>query len=132
MEIGLAIKIMPDLERVCELEEKRFFCNADETINTISTYSMRKQIPVKPRLIDGHLIGEKYWWQCGACGASMHTNTRHHYCHYCGQRVDWTEVLCKSEHFVPKDLLEKASRPFPELKEDEAEAEEALAKMGGE
>lgn len=115
MDIKLAIKAMTDIEKVCELESRRFFCNADETINTISIYSMRKQIPVKPKLIEGHLKGEKYWWNCGSCGASMHTNTRHNYCHFCGQRVDWSEVLSKSEHFVPKELMEKSKEPFPEL-----------------
>ena len=115
MDIKIAIKYMPDLEKVCELESRRFFCNADETINTISIYSMRKQIPVKPVLIEGSLKGEKYWWRCGACDASMHTNTRHRYCHYCGSRVDWSEVLSKSEYFVPQDLMEKSKKPFPEL-----------------
>lgn len=67
MDIKQAIKFMPDLEKVCELESRRFFCNADETINTISIYSMRKQIPVKPQLIDGSLKGEKYWWTCATC-----------------------------------------------------------------
>ena len=115
MDIKQAIKFMPDLEKVCELENKRFFCNADETINTISVYSMRKQIPVKPQLMEARLKGEKYWWRCGSCNASMHTNTRHNYCHYCGQRVDWSEVFSKSEHFVPEELMEKSKKPFPEL-----------------
>lgn len=35
------------------------------------------------------LKNEKYWWQCPRCKASMHTMTRHNFCHMCGQALKW-------------------------------------------
>ena len=115
MNIRMALKFMPDIEKVCELEERRFFCNADETVNTISVYSMRKQIPVKPKIMEKPLKNEKFWWYCGSCGASRHTNVRSNYCSFCGQRVDWSEYLQSLEKEIPDEIMEHAKEIFPEL-----------------
>ena len=48
MDIKTALQYMT-VEKAIELEEKRFFCNADKTINTIAVSSMEKQIPYDPR-----------------------------------------------------------------------------------
>ena len=114
MDIKVAIKHM-NVETAIELENKRFFCNADETINTISTYAMGKQIPVKPKVMDKTLRDEQFWWYCGACGASRHTGSRSNYCSFCGQRVDWSEYLENSPHFVPDDVMEHSKKEFPEF-----------------
>lgn len=115
MNIKTALAYMPDLEKVCKIEEERVFCNADETINTISVYSMRKQLPVKPKVMLRPLKSEKYWWYCGSCGASRHTNSRSHYCSYCGQRVDWSEYLQNLGKDIPADVIEEAKITFPEV-----------------
>ena len=108
MDIKEAIKYM-SVEQAIELEDRRFFCNADETINAISTYSMQKQIPVKPEIMPKPLKNEKTWWRCGICGANHHSNFRLNYCSHCGQRVDWSDYIndCK--------IKQKAQKPFPEL-----------------
>ena len=120
MDIKTAIKFMT-VEQAIELEQRRFFVNADETINTISIYSMEKQIPVKPKIMPQPLKNERHWWVCGACGANHHTNFRDNYCRFCGQRVDWSEHLQNSKHYVPDDVLEHAKMTFPELEERDTE-----------
>lgn len=121
MNIKMAIQYMPDIEKVCDLESRRFFCNADETINTISIYSMKKQIPMKPKVMNKPLKSEKFWWYCGSCGASRHTGERSYYCSYCGQRVDWSEYLQNQDHPVSEDIMERSKMIFPELKEEDEE-----------
>lgn len=112
MEIKEALNYM-GVEKAIELEDKRFFCNADETINAISIYSMQKQNPIKPDVMPEPLKNEKFWWRCGFCGAHHHTNFRHNYCHFCGQRVDWSD-------FIKDDNIKKrASKSFPELQVEE-------------
>lgn len=115
MNIRIALAYMPDLEKVCEMEERRVFGNADETINTISIYSMRKQIPIKPKVMPKPLGNEKYWWYCGFCGAAKHTNFRNNYCSYCGQRVDWSDYLQSLGEVIPTDAMEQAKLIFPEI-----------------
>ena len=110
MDVKTAIKYM-SVDKAIELENRRLFVNTDETINAISTYSMQKQIPVKPKVMPKPLKKESFWWYCGKCGASHHTNFRKSYCSYCGQRVDW------SDHINDCKIKEKAQKPFPELKE---------------
>lgn len=44
---------------------------------------------VKPKLMPKPLKNERFWWYCGHCGASRHTNTKHRHCSYCGGKVDW-------------------------------------------
>ena len=51
--------------------------------------TLEKQIPKKPKVMETTLVGEKFWWYCGHCGASLHTNTKHNHCSYCGGKVDW-------------------------------------------
>lgn len=53
------------------------------------TKALQKQIPKKPKVMETTLVGEKFWWYCGHCGASLHTNTKHNHCSYCGGKVDW-------------------------------------------
>ena len=120
MDIETAIKYM-SVKKAIELEQKRFFCNADETINTISVHSMEKQVPKKPKIMPEPLKNERYWWICGACGANHHTNIRHNYCAYCGQRVDWSEYLQNSGHYTPKDIMEHSKMIFPELERSKEE-----------
>lgn len=114
MEIKNAIQYM-SVEKAVELEKKRFFCNADETVNSISIYSMKKQIPIKPKVMDKQLENENIWWYCGACGASRHTGCRSNYCSYCGQRVDWSDYLKNSKYIVPDDIAKHATMEFPEM-----------------
>lgn len=118
MKITEAIKYMPDIEKVCKMESRRFFCNADETINTISIYSMKKQIPMKPKVINKP-IREKFHWFCGACGAFERTSARSNYCPYCGQRVDWSEYLKTQAFTVSEGIMEESNKIFPELDEEE-------------
>lgn len=108
MNIKEAVEYM-DVEKAIELEERRVFCNADETINAISTYSMEKQIPIKPKIMPKPLKSETFWWYCGKCGAAHHTNIRHNYCNYCGQRADW------SDEISDKEIKRKSKKSFPEL-----------------
>ncbi|HCL03789.1 MAG TPA: hypothetical protein DHW61_15520 [Lachnoclostridium phytofermentans] len=116
MDIATALRYMK-VEKAIELESRRFFTNADETINTISIHAMRKQIPVKPKVMQRKSENEKLWWYCGSCGASRITGSRSNYCSYCGQRVDWSEHLENSNHLVPSDIMIHAKMEFPELQE---------------
>lgn len=116
MNIRMALHYM-SIEEAIELESRRFFCNADETINSISIPSMKKQIPVKPKVMPKPLRNEHIWWKCGNCGADKHTNFRSNYCSFCGQRVDWSEYLEneKAKGFsVSDELMEHAKMAFPE------------------
>ena len=51
--------------------------------------ALEKQIPKKPKVMKTTLVGEKFWWYCGHCGASRHTGSKANYCGYCGGKVDW-------------------------------------------
>lgn len=51
--------------------------------------ALEKQMPKKPKLMDATLVGARFWWYCGHCGASRHTGSRSNYCSYCGGKVDW-------------------------------------------
>lgn len=51
--------------------------------------ALEKQIPKKPKVMETTLVGEKFWWYCGHCGASRHTGSKANYCGYCGGKVDW-------------------------------------------
>lgn len=53
------------------------------------TKALQKQIPKKPKVMETTLVGEKFWWYCGHCGASRHTGSKANYCGYCGGKVDW-------------------------------------------
>jgi hypothetical protein len=53
------------------------------------TKALQKQIPKKPKIMETPLVGEKFWWYCGHCGASRHTGSKSNYCGYCGGKVDW-------------------------------------------
>lgn len=53
------------------------------------TKALQKQIPEKPKVMETTLVGEKFWWYCGHCGASRHTGSKANYCGYCGGKVDW-------------------------------------------
>ena len=112
MNIKTALSYMT-VEKAIELESRRFFCNADETVNAISISSMTKQIPLAVKIMPKPLKREKIWWYCENCGASHHTNTRHNYCHFCGQRIDWSEHL--KEKKSDSELIERASIAFPEV-----------------
>lgn len=112
MDIKTALKHM-SVEKAIELEERRFFCNADETVNSISISSMEKQIPIAPKIVPKPLVDGKFWWYCGKCGTSRHTDYRSNYCPYCGQRVDWSEYL--RENNADSKIIDKASISFPEL-----------------
>jgi hypothetical protein len=53
------------------------------------TKALQKQISKKPKVMETTLVGEKFWWYCGHCGASRHTGTKHNYCSHCGGKTDW-------------------------------------------
>ena len=53
------------------------------------TKALQKQIPEKPKVMETTLVGEKFWWYCGHCGASRHTGSKANYCGHCGGKVDW-------------------------------------------
>jgi hypothetical protein len=54
--------------------------------------ALEKEIPKKPKIMDSTLVGEKFWWYCGHCGASRHTNSKSNCCSYCGGKVNWNEA----------------------------------------
>lgn len=56
---------------------------------TVAISALEKQIPKKPKIMETPLVGEKFWWYCGHCGASRHTGSKTNYCGYCGGKVDW-------------------------------------------
>lgn len=71
-------------ENMGELDEKEFLEHMDTAIE-----ALEKQIPKKPKVMNTTLVGEKFWWYCGHCGASRHTGSKSNYCGYCGGKVDW-------------------------------------------
>lgn len=93
MDIDTALKYMT-IEKAIELEQRRFFCNADETINTIAIHCMEKQIPMKidevyqARIED---IPGKYILSgnCPVCGSPV--PKKYWYCWSCGQRLEWPD-----------------------------------------
>lgn len=85
MDIDTALKYMT-IEKAIELEKRRFFCNADETINTIAIHCMRKQIPMKVEEIH---VDE---YICPACGNKNVCGDGpgmigDRYCPVCGQAI---------------------------------------------
>ena len=93
MDIDTALKYMT-IEKAIELEQGRFFCNADETINTISIHCMEKQIPMKIDEVYQARIEDmpgKYILSgnCPVCGSPV--PKKHWYCWSCGQRLEWPE-----------------------------------------
>lgn len=88
MKIKDALNIM-SIEKAIELNNRRFFCNADETINTIAEWAMKKQIPQKPIKSDREI---RYCevWKCPECGFEWSGRVVD-YCYKCGQAIDWSE-----------------------------------------
>lgn len=89
MEVETALKHM-SIEQAIEYENRRFFCNADEIINTISTWAMKKQIPMK-------VIKKKYYFVAPCCGKMFEKDYEESdkklcpkFCSCCGQALDWT------------------------------------------
>lgn len=83
MDINMALKYMT-IEKAIELEMRRFFCNADETINTIAIHCMEKQIPMTVKEVH---VDEYY---CPACGAENCCNdgvVEDKFCPECGQAL---------------------------------------------
>ncbi len=78
MDIDTALKYMT-IEKAIELEQRRFFCNADETINTISIHCMKKQIPAKV------IKNDVYSQACPNCGYPV----RWKFCANCGQALEY-------------------------------------------
>lgn len=58
----------------------------------VAREALEKEIPKKPKIMDSTLVGEKFWWYCGHCGASRHTNSKSNCCSYCGGKVNWNEA----------------------------------------
>lgn len=106
MNIKEALKYM-NVEKAIELEDKRFFCNSDETVNAIAIYSMGKQIPVKPVMIPDTSEWTRFNWVCEMCGIPHYDNRLPNYCDNCGKRVDWS-----IEKFIQEN-----KKYFPELME---------------
>lgn len=79
MDIEIALKYMT-IDKAIEFEKRRFFCNADEIINTISVHCMEKQIPYKLKKQDGDTGICK-------CGVVTEIIDEPFYCKYCGQRL---------------------------------------------
>lgn len=59
--------------------------------------ALEKQVAKTPRVMETSLRGEKFWWYCGHCNASHHTNSRHRYCCACGGKVNWEEYLSREK-----------------------------------
>lgn len=72
------------------LHAKQFYSNQNNF--DIAIKALEKQIPKKPKVMNAALIGEKFWWYCGHCGASRHTGSKSNYCGYCGGKVDWEGI----------------------------------------
>lgn len=94
MDIDTALKYMT-IEKAIELEQRRFFCNADETINTIAVYCMEKQIPtkIKNRRVLKDFNGHPYAIKgdCPFCGCEGLCARKTDYCICCGQRIEWED-----------------------------------------
>ena len=63
-----------------------------EAVIKMAIQALEKEIPKKPKIMDSTLVGEKFWWYCGHCGASRHTNSKSNCCSYCGGKVNWNEA----------------------------------------
>lgn len=114
------------VEQAIGLENKRLFANADETINTISTYAMQKQIPKAIQLMNNRTTENEFFrWVCPNCGAVRHTRVRVNYCSYCGQRIDWRGYLQTARELsisrVTDEEIEREGDVFPELKQEVGE-----------
>lgn len=93
MDIDMALKYMT-IEMAIELEKKRFFCNADETINTIAVYCMEKQIAkvpidIKSIKFTGSIREQFKKGNCPSCGCAVDTDDDFKFCSECGQKLDW-------------------------------------------
>lgn len=83
MDINTALKYMT-IEKAIELENRRFFCNADEVVNAIAIHCMKKQIPkkIKEVHVDEYI--------CPSCWAENNCDQRVVYdkhCPQCGQAI---------------------------------------------
>ena len=67
-----------------DIDRERLNAAVDKLIT-----AARYREPRKPDLKPKPLKNEVFWWQCPNCKAHTHANTMHHYCHYCGQALDW-------------------------------------------
>lgn len=95
MDIDTALKYMT-IEQAIELEQRRFFCNADETINTIAVYCMEKQIPKQTviKMNDSDVEIGRVVFKAGAkvhyCPeCSNPVSGSQHFCGKCGQALIW-------------------------------------------
>ncbi|MEG3040865.1 MAG: hypothetical protein RR891_02600 [Clostridium sp.] len=77
------------LQLMQEELKSKYICPEIKYAFKASIEALEKQIPKKPKIMNTTLIGEKFWWYCGHCGASRHTGNRSNYCGYCGGKVDW-------------------------------------------
>lgn len=85
-DIEIAIE---ELKHCKEIGNIIFQIPEDEEIIDTIIQTLEKQMPKKPKIMNATLAGEKFWWYCGHCGASRHTNSRSNYCSYCGGKTDW-------------------------------------------
>ena len=93
MDIDMALRYMT-IEKAIELEKRRFFSNADETINTIAIHCMEKQIAKAPKDINsikftGSIREQFTSGNCPCCNNDVDTDDDFKYCSECGQKLEW-------------------------------------------
>ena len=91
-------KIFDEKYSLEQLRQNLVMLQADEIelprkwLLELITLAQEKQLPKKPKIMNSTLVGEKFWWYCGHCGASRHTGSKSNYCSYCGGKVDWDNI----------------------------------------
>ena len=80
------------IQRLKEQDYKYYGCELSRGEAELVISALEKQITKKPKVMETTLVGEKFWWYCGHCGASRHTNSKSNYCSYCGGKVNWNEA----------------------------------------
>ena len=77
------------IQRLKEPDYKYYGCELSRGEAELAISALEKQISKKPKVMETTLVGEKFWWYCGHCGASRHTGSKANYCGYCGGKADW-------------------------------------------
>ena len=66
----------------------------DDEIRFPSISAIEKQIPMKPEFYGKRYGGDAIGGKCPVCGRGVNSKD-YNYCHWCGQKMDWSEADAK-------------------------------------